>query len=154
MPQNPVRPGYGDTFRDDLPGFRGKSRDMRRHLDRMRDLLDNVMDYPTLDEELCWDEPRSLSTDEVQNLLLTEVGTDLAFGFFKLRFTGMTTDQALAHSSSRSTTRRARPVASSRSKILQAGKSIAAPAGPHPAPTWTRRSASSSTPFRCSNWTR
>ncbi|WP_349963319.1 hypothetical protein [Rhizobium sp. ZPR3] len=63
-----------DRFRDDLPGFRGKSREMLRYLDSMRDLLENVMDYPTLDEELCWDEPKSLSTDEVHSLLLTEIG--------------------------------------------------------------------------------
>ena len=63
-----------DTFRDDRPGFRGKSPDMLRHLDRMRDLLENVMDYPTLDEELCWDAPKPLATDEVHGLLLTEIG--------------------------------------------------------------------------------
>ncbi len=63
-----------DTFRDDRPGFRGKSPDMLRHLERMRDLLKNVMDYPTLDEELCWDEPKPLATDEVHGLLLTEIG--------------------------------------------------------------------------------
>lgn len=73
-----------DTFRDDLPGFRGKSGDMRRHLDSIRELLENVMDYPTLDEELCWDEPRSLSTDEVQNLLLTEVGNRSGIRFLQI----------------------------------------------------------------------
>ena len=73
-----------DTFRDDLPGFRGKSSDMRRHLESMRDLLESVMDYPTLDEELCWDEPRSLSTDEVQNLLLTEVGNRSGIRFLQI----------------------------------------------------------------------
>lgn len=73
-----------DTFRDDLPGFRGKSRDMRRHLETMRDLLENVMDYPTLDEELCWDEPKSLSTDEMQNLLLTEVGNRSGIRFLQI----------------------------------------------------------------------
>ena len=73
-----------DTFRDDLPGFRGKSSDMRRHLERMRDLLESVMDYPTLHEELCWDEPRSLSTDEVQNLLLTEVGNRSGIRFLQI----------------------------------------------------------------------
>jgi hypothetical protein len=73
-----------DTFRDDLPGFRGKSSDMRRHLESMRDLLENVIDYPTLDEELCWDEPKSLSTDEVQNLLLTEVGNRSGIRFLQI----------------------------------------------------------------------
>ena len=62
-----------DTFRDDRPGFRGKSPDMLRHLDRMRELLANVMEYPSLDEELCWDEPKPLATDEVHGLLLTEI---------------------------------------------------------------------------------
>lgn len=63
-----------DTFRDDRPGFCGKSREMRQHLDGMRELLEKVMDYPTLDEELYWDEPKPLNLDEVHNLLLTEVG--------------------------------------------------------------------------------
>ncbi|MGG6898052.1 hypothetical protein [Rhizobium sp. BR 315] len=72
-----------DTFRDDLPGFRGKWREMLRHLDSMRDLLENVMDYPTLDEELCWDEPKPLSTDEVQSLLLTEIGNRLNIRFLQ-----------------------------------------------------------------------
>ncbi|MGM4986602.1 hypothetical protein [Rhizobium sp. 11_C7_N12_5] len=73
-----------DIFKDDVPGFRGKSPDMRRHLDSMRDLLENVMDYPTLDEELCWDEPKPLLTDEVQNLLLTEVGNRSGIRFLQI----------------------------------------------------------------------
>lgn len=73
-----------DTFGDDLAGFRGKSREMRRHLDKMRDLLENVMDYPTLDEELCWDEPKPLSTDEVHNLLLTEIGNRSGIRFLQI----------------------------------------------------------------------
>ena len=73
-----------DTFRDDRPGFRGKSPDMLRHLDRMRDLLANVMDYPTLDEELCWDEPKPLATDEVHGLLLTEIGNRPGIRFLEI----------------------------------------------------------------------
>ncbi len=73
-----------DTFRDDVPGFRGKSPDMLRHLNRMRDLLENVMDYPTLDEELCWDEPKSLATDEVHGLLLTEIGNRPGIRFLEI----------------------------------------------------------------------
>ncbi|MBB3290514.1 MULTISPECIES: hypothetical protein [unclassified Rhizobium] len=73
-----------DTFRDDVPGFRGKSPDMLRHLGRMRDLLENVMDYPTLDEELCWDEPQPLATDEVHGLLLTEVGNRSGIRFLEI----------------------------------------------------------------------
>ena len=73
-----------DTFRDDRPGFRGKSPDMLRHLDRMRDLLANVMDYPTLDEELCWDEPKWLATDEVHGLLLTEIGNRPGIRFLEI----------------------------------------------------------------------
>ena len=73
-----------DTFRDDVPGFRGKSPDMLHHLCRMRDLLKNVMDYPTLDEELCWDEPKALSTDEVHGLLLAEIGNRSAIRFLEI----------------------------------------------------------------------
>jgi len=73
-----------DAFRDNASGFRGKSPDMLRHLDRMRDLLGNVMDYPTLDEELCWDEPKRLATDEVHGLLLTEVGNRTAMRFLQI----------------------------------------------------------------------
>ncbi|WP_143528132.1 hypothetical protein [Agrobacterium fabrum] len=67
-----------------MPGFRGKSRDMRRHLETMRSLLENVMDYPTLDEELCWDEPKPLPPDEVQNSLLTEVGNRSGIRFLQI----------------------------------------------------------------------
>ncbi|WP_368518570.1 hypothetical protein [Rhizobium sp.] len=73
-----------DTFRDDRPGFRGKSPDMLRHLGRMRDLLKNVMDYPTLDEELCWDEPKPLAIDEVHGLLLAEIGNRSAIRFLEV----------------------------------------------------------------------
>lgn len=73
-----------DTFREDMPGFRGKSRDMRRHLGSMRAVLEGVMDYPTLDEELCWDKPTLLSTDEVQHLLLTEVGNRPGIRFLQV----------------------------------------------------------------------
>jgi hypothetical protein len=73
-----------DTFRDDRPGFRGKSPDMLPHLDRMRDPLANVMDHPTLDEELCWDEPKPLATDEVHGLLLTEVGSRFGIRFLAI----------------------------------------------------------------------
>lgn len=73
-----------DMFRDDRPGFRGKSPDMLRHLDRMRDLLANVMDYPTLDEELCWDEAKPLATDEVHGLLLTEIANRPGIRFLEI----------------------------------------------------------------------
>ncbi|ENN88630.1 hypothetical protein RHSP_79735 [Rhizobium freirei PRF 81] len=63
------------TFRDHPPVFRGKSRDMFHHLHSMRDLLQNLMDDPTLDEELCWNQPKPMSTDEVHSLLQTKIGS-------------------------------------------------------------------------------
>ncbi len=47
---------------------------MLRHLDRMREMPEDVTDHPTLDEELCWDEPKPPSTDEVHGSLLMEIG--------------------------------------------------------------------------------
>ena len=73
-----------DTFRDDKPGFRGKSLEMLRQIDSMRELLENVMDYPTLDEEFCWDDPKLLAIEEVQPLLMTEAGNRPGVQFLQI----------------------------------------------------------------------
>ncbi len=125
---------------------------MLRHLDRMREMPEDVTDHPTLDEELCWDEPKPPSTDEVHGSLLMEIGNrpgirnlQIAvywndehrhFGTFELAVDDETDETCRL----------------SRSRILPASRLIAGLPGPNPAPISMRQFASSSTPFRCSNW--
>ncbi|NLS20083.1 hypothetical protein HGP16_26460 [Rhizobium sp. P40RR-XXII] len=123
-----------DTFKDGVPSFRGKSSDMRHHVDVMRDLLENVMNYPTLDDELDWDEPKPVSTDEVHGLLLTEIGNWSGIRFLRIAVYWKDARRCFGILELAIDDEAVKPAASLRSKILPAIQSIAGLAGPNPAP--------------------